>query len=852
MMSNSTATAAPAQAALPPALRFALRELRGGLKGFRIFIACLVLGVAVIATVGSLTRAIEDSLEDQGQTILGADFEVRLFQRRAGQALFDWVGDIGQLSVSSRLRTMGRNPASGDATLVEMRAVDAAFPLYGTMETTPALDHEALFGKVNGVWGAAIDPLVAERLNVKIGDTLRLGSIDVELRAMLDKVPDQAHIGFQLGPTVMVRGEVMEASGLVTQGSLITYYYRVRLDDPTRLVPALDDLKDSFAQETWRITDRRNAAPGFSRAIEQIGEFLVIVGLASLVVGGVGVGNAVKGYMDRKTKTIATLKILGADGRTIFWTYFSQVLIIAAISILIGLLIGAVTPLLAGKYLPNSVPIDITTGVYPEALVLAGIYGLLVTIAFTAWPLGKARDLPAVRLFRALVSPETRWPRSFYIALVLGSGFAVSLLAVVLANNRWLALGFLGGALAALILLRVSSWLIERGAARAPRPKGALLRMALANLYRPGSATGAVVISLGLGLTLFASMQLISGNLRATLDQNLPEEAPAFFFVDIQNWEIDRFVDMAAGIDGVSNIRYVPALRGTITKVNDVPSSEAQVAREFRWLLRGDRGLSYVDELGEGSELVEGQWWPDDYAGPPQVSLGRAEARGLGVDIGDTLTVSVLGREITAEIVSLREINWGTFGFNFVVLFDPHTLKAAPHTFYATLQADGAAEEAAHSTLTRAFPGVTAVRMKDVLSSVQDVVGSISTAVDATAAIAVIAGVLVLAGAIAAGFRQRVYESVILKVVGAVRGQILWAYTLEFIAIGLVTAIIALALASIAGWATTTFLWEQPFRFQVWPMIVVVAVSLVVTVGAGLASSWRALAYKPNAVLRDE
>lgn len=837
---------------MPAALRFALRELRGGLRGFRIFILCLVLGVAVIATVGSLTRAIEDSLEREGRNILGADLEVSLFQRQAGQGFFDWAAEQGVLSTSSRLRTMGRNPKSGEATLIELRAVDELYPLYGTLESAPALNNRQLFGVKDGVWGAGIDPLVSDRLGVNVGDRLRLGAIDVEIRATLTRVPDQARIGFQLGPAVMVDAGAMQAAGLVTQGSLVTYYYRLKLNTPEALVETRDALKEAFPQETWRITDRRNGAPGLNRAIEQIGELLIIVGLASLVVGGVGVGNAVKGYMDRKTRTIATLKILGADGQTIFWTYFAQVLIIALASILVGLVIGAVAPGLLGGVLPSSIPIAITTGVYGEALLLAAVYGILTTTAFTLWPLGKARDLPAVRLFRALIAPEKRWPRKAYIAVIAGAALGVAGLAVVLAGNQGLAAIFMGSATAALILLRAASWGIERLAAKAPRPKGALMRMALANLHRPGSATGAVVLSLGLGLTLFASMQLISGNLRSTLTDNFPEDAPAFFFVDIQKYELDQFIKTAESLEGVRDIRHVPALRGTIIMVGDTPANEAQVARDYRWLLRGDRGLSYAAELGKGSTLVEGNWWPEDYAGPPQISLGREEAIGLGVDIGDTLTLQVLGREIVAEIVSLRDIEWGSFGFNFVVMFDPYTLKAAPHSYYATLKAEGDAERAAHNALTRQFPGVTAVRMKDVLGEVTRIMDGITGAVDGTAAIAIIAGILVLAGAIAAGFRQRVYESVILKVVGAVRPQILWAYTLEFIAIGLVTALIALGLATLAGWSVATLLWEQDFIWQWQPMVLVLAASLVFTVGAGLASSWRALAYKPNAVLRDE
>ena len=836
----------------PIAVKLALRELRAGLNGFKVFMACLILGVTAIAAIGSLTRAIQEGLEREGQSILGGDIEINIYQRESTAESIQWFQEQGEMSSSARLRTMARVEGVPASTLVELRAVDSLYPLYGSFETSPSLDSEALFSAQDGMWGVAIDPLLADKMKVEVGDTLVFGRIKADVRAFIDREPDKANMGFQLGPTVMIGRDALAQTGLVTTGSLVNFYYKIRLPAGADVNSVREQMNETFPDENWRVRDRGTSAPGLRRFIEQMGMFLTLVGISALVVGGVGVGNAVRGYMDRKTRTIATLKILGADGNTVFATYFIQILLIGSIAIGIGLFVGAFLPGTLAQFLPDTLPVKPEGGVYPVALLLAAIYGLMITVAFAVWPLGKARDLPAVRLFRAIVAPEGRWPRLIYTAIIFGAATIVVLLAVGMSDNRGLAAGFMIGAGAALGLLRFTSWLIEKVAAAAPRPKNALVRMAVANLHRPGAATGAVVISLGLGLTLFAGLALIEGNLGKRLSEQVPSEAPAFFMLDIQPYQVDEFEATATGIDGVQDVVTIPNLRGRVTHLNEVPASDVEVNQEVRWVLRGDRGLSYMRELNKGSSLVEGDWWPADYAGDPEVSMGKEVADGLGLSVGDTITVNVLGRDITARIRSLREINWGTFGFNFVILFDPYTLAQAPHTFMATLKASGAAEQVAHSTITNKYPNITAVRMKEVLSSVNTMVAQIGTAVRATALVAIIAGILVLAGAIAAGFQQRVYESVILKVVGAVRSQILRAYLLEYALIGAVTATIALGLGTLTGWIVVELVMEMEFAFLPMPMIITVTTSLLVTVMFGLGSSFRALSVKPNAVLRTE
>lgn len=839
-------------ASMPVSLKLALRELRGGFSGFKIFMACLILGVTAIAAVGSLSRAIQEGMEREGQSILGGDIEISIFQKEAPEELVTWASDRGDLSVSARFRTMARVDGSFDSTLAELRAVDNLFPLYGDFTTKPAADTADLFEKRGDRWGTAIDPLLADKLNIKLGDTLVFGAAKAEVRGFIENEPDKANLGFQLGPSAIIDLAALNETGLVTTGSLINHIYRLRLPAGSDVKAFRETMKEAFPDSNWRVRDRSTSAPGLRNFITQMGMFLTLVGISALVVGGVGVGNAVRGYMDRKTRTIATLKILGASGSTVFATYFYQIMLIGLVAIIIGLSAGAALPGVLVQFLPDSLPVKPDGGVYPDVLAFSALYGLMITIAFTVWPLGKARDLPAVHLFRQVVTSKGKRPRIIYLATIAGAILTVALLAVGLSDNRMLAAGFLVGTVATLALLRLTSWLIERGAAKAPRSKNALVRLAITNLYRPGAATGAVVISLGLGLTLFAGLALIQGNMNKQLEDQVPSEAPAFFLLDIQPHQVDEFAETADAIEGVKDLVTIPNLRGRVTHLNGVLAQDVEIAQNVRWILRGDRGLTYQQDLGKGSTIVDGDWWPANYNGAPEVSLGKEAADGLGLEIGDTLTISVLGREITATIRSTREINWGSFGFNFVIMFDPNTLKAAPHTYMATLKAEGAAEQLAHRTLTNKFKNVTAVRMKEVLSSVNNMVAQIGTAVEATALVAIIAGVLVLAGAIAAGFRQRVYESVILKVVGAVRAQILRAYLLEYTLIGLVTATIALGLGSLVGWVVVDLVMELKFTFLPVPMLITVATSLFVTVFFGLASSYRALSIKPNTVLRSE
>ncbi len=856
-MSASAQSAIPSPAELRLAFRLALREMRGGLSGFYIFLACIALGTAAIAGVNSVSQSITGAITEEGQAILGADIRFELQNRPANEDELAFLNAQGTMTQTTGLRSMTRLPDGSDQTLVEAKAVDSRYPLYGELVVSPPLGFDALFGEKDGIFGAAVAPLLLDRLGVAVGDTVLLGNAQFEIRALIDSEPDALSDGFGFAPRLLMSQDGVDAAGLIQVGSLVEYAYKLRLPPNTgdaAIRRLRQTAENEFPSAGWSVRSRSNAAPALSANITRFSQFLTLVGLTALVVGGVGVANAVRAYLDSKRGVIATFKCLGASGSFVFAVYLFQILIISSIGIALGLVLGAATPVFAQTALSGILPVSTQTALYPGALVLAAVFGFLTALAFAVLPLGRAREVPATALFREQGFDAASLPRKRYLAAaaVLVALFAV--LAFVTSYDRFIAGIFLGSIAFAFIVLRLVSNLIELLARRAPRVSSTALRLAIGNIHRPGALTPSVVLSLGLGLALLVTLALIDGNLRREISGSLPERAPNFFFVDVQSTEVDDFVDLLQAEAPNGHIQRVPMLRGRILAFNGQDVQTLTVAPEAQWVLRGDRGVTYQDELPENAVLTEGAWWPADYAGEPLVSFSAEEAGELGLGIGDTVTVNVLGRNVTARIANLRDVEWESMSINFVMVFSTNTFAGAPHAWLATLSDPGASAEEEGNVLravTNTFPTVTSVRVKDAIDIVNRIVGQLATAVRAAAAVALIASVLVLSGALAAGNRARAHDAVVLKTLGATRRTLIRAFSYEYMILGLATAIFALFAGGVAAWFVVSRVMTLPSHFLPDVAMMTVIGALVLTVGIGLAGTWRVLGQKAAPILRN-
>ncbi len=838
--------------AINSAFRFAFRESRSALKNFKIFIASLFLGTAIIAGVGSVTANIFDSISQDGRILLGGDVEIGQIQKRLSKEERAYVSERGIISEIATLRSMAH--VENDSSLVDLKAVDNAYPLFGTLLLKHRYYSPEILSKKQGMWGILLSDALAARLKLEIGGIVKLGTEKYQVRGIIDKEPDANNQGFQLAPGATIALDSLFENTLAKPGSLARYYNRILLNQSVSTEIFRENIMKNFPDKGWRIRDSNNGGgAGLKRFISRMGQFMTLVGLTALLVGGVGVSNAVRSYLDGKRNTIATYKILGGTGRVILMTYLGQILLIASGAIMVGLITGAVLPMMLSELLKGNLPVELNLSIYPKPLILAAFYSFLVALIFTLWPLGKAVQVPAARLFRQTISIRRSVRQSLPYILVISVLVITLILTVIyMSEFRKVTAVTLAAAFVAYLILSGAATLVKKIAKNLPRPKNPIFRIALSNIYRPGNSTSSIVMSMGLGLILFTTIALIENNLLREIQGQVDGEAPSFFFIDIQKKQHDEFTSYLTGRDGVVSYRTVPNLRGRITHINSVESNKVEVTQDGRWILRGDKGITFSHILPADNILTAGEWWPEDYDGPSQVSISQQMAESMDIGIGDNISVNILGRDFTMPISSIRSFEWGNFGINYVMMVDPKTLKDAPFTYVAAVKTLPDDEPAIYRELYQKFPSISIVRMKEVLENALLLLRKISGAIDIMAAITIISGVLVLAGAIAAGHKARIYDAAVLKVVGATRKDILKAYVIEFVLLGILTGVIAIMLGSLAAYCVINFLMEMTWQLPFDIPLSTVSGSVLVTLMFGMVSIWLAMSARPSQVLRNQ
>jgi putative ABC transport system permease protein len=845
---------------LPPILRLALRDLRGGLTGLRIFLACIALGVATIVGVNSLARSLDDGLSRDGRAILGGDASFSLIHRELSDSERTFLGAHGALSTIGDMRAMARAD-DGTAALIEIKSVEASWPNIGQAEFAPAMSPHDAFAFRDGIYGAVVEEALLDRLNLKIGDRFALGDSRVEIRTTIVSEPDRLGSGLGLGPRALISEKALRATGLIQPGSLVRWTTRILMGasgappSQAAVKAFLAEAQQAFPEAGWEARDRANVSPSFSKNLDRFTEFLALIGLTSLIVGGVGVANAAQGFVERKRPTLATLKSIGATGGAVVLFALIEFTAVALIGIGLGLALGAALPFAVDALFGALIPFPLAPAIFPGELALGSVYGLLTALVFSIAPLGRAHDLPVSALFRDLVEARGKWPRRRYVAATVLAALALAVLAVFESAEQRIAIIVVVATIIGFIALRLVALGVMALARSMPRAGSVEWRMALANIHRPGAMTPSVVLSLGLGLAVLVTLTLIDSNLRGQLRQNLPGETPSFYFLDVRGGEIDSFRQFLAGKAPDAKIVEAPMMRGRFVKIGQTRAEDVKAKENVAWVLEGDRGVTYAETPPDGSVVTSGQWWPKDYSGPPLVSMEEEIADGLGLKIGDPVTVNVLGRNIVATVANLRKVNWRSFAINFVLVYSPNTFKGAPHTFLVTAAFAKDIGTAAEINLVKEtahdFPSIAALRVRDALQAVEALVAKLAVAIRSASGVALSTSVLVLAGALAANRRTRIYDSVVLKILGATRTRLLIAFLIEYALLGATTAAFGLAAGAGAAYVIVTRVMQLDFAFS-WPAALGAAfAALLLTVALGLLGAARILGQKPASFLRE-
>ena len=833
------------------AFRLARRELRGGARGLWVVLLCLALGVAVIAAVGTLRAAVDAGLAADSARILGGDLEIESGSNPFPDELRPWLeARGGKVSEITQMRSMLVAP-SGDRQLIELKAVDDAWPLIGAPKMAPEQTLPDALAMRDGLPGLLADSIVLDRLNLKAGDTVRLGSARFRVSGALVTEPDRVATPSLFGPRVLIATEHLAATALVSPGAIVRHAIRVTLRTPVATALITADLRAAFPDRGWRIRDPREAAPSVRRFLDQTSLFLTLAGLTSLLVGGIGVANGVRAWLDARARSIATLRCLGASSGLVFSVCLIQVMTLAGAGIVAGLAVGASLPVLGAQLLKGILPVPPVLGLYPGPLGLAALYGVLIALCFALWPLGRAARIPGAALFRDALMPEQTRPAPALIVANVLLGAALVGLTVAVASDRVFAAWFCSAAAGTMLLFRLGSLALTRAARAVPYLSNPWLRLGITNLHRPGTPAPMLLLSVGLGLSTLAAVALIQGNIRQEILSQLPAQAPSFFFVDIQNDQMAEFETLVNAQPGLREVHHVPSLRARIVAVNGVPAEQVKTTPETAWALRGDRGLTYSVAPPNGTRVIAGQWWAADYAGPPLVSFDAKIAQGWGIGLGAVIRVNVLGRDIDMTIASLRDIAWQSLALNFVMVASPGLLSSAPHTNIATVRIDGPGQGALLRAVTDALPNVTGVRVEDVLAALAVLLDQVAAALAATGALTLVTGAIVLVGAMAAGQRRRTREAVILRTLGATRAQVRSAWLVEFGILGLTAGGVAGIVGSAASYAVAHYILHAQWVFLPGTLILTLAGSLAMMLLFGYVGTAAALRAKPASMLRN-
>jgi putative ABC transport system permease protein len=824
----------------------ARRDLHAGFRGLRLLFICLFLGVSTLAAIGSLTASITDEIATRGRAILGGDIEVAMTQREASAQEKAALRQIGPMSETIRMRAMAKAvaPRSGvGAVLTELKGVDGLYPLYGTLTLRGGAYQPLQADRI------LIGEALAERLEIAAGDKLVYGTSTFTVADIIADEPDRVGEGFTLGPVAIVSMEGLRQTGLIQPGSLFETKYRLRTAANVDVKAVREELTERYPSAGWSIKDRDRAAPGANRFFERMGQFLSLIGLTALVIAGIGVGNGVASYLAIKRNSIATLKVLGATSADIERIYALQIGAVAAVAITCGLVVGALLPPAIVALLGDVLPVQPGFRLHPMPLVTSAAYGLLIALIFTLSPLARARTQPVAAIFRALVEQRRAFDRRSLTGIALAL-VALVAIALISAREPLFSAAVLAATTVVLGLLLALGWAIARLARSVPRPRNPLWRLAIVNLYRPGAQTSALVVALGLALTLFVTLAGVQTSLNAEIDRTVPKRAPNQFVLDIPSTAEEQFRAVVLDHAKDAQINVVPALRGTIVAYGGQRVADLETIPDGAWLLRGERGVTYSATLPEGSELTAGQWWPANYAGPPLISFDDEAARLLKLGVGDRLIVSVLGREIEVRIASLRKVNWDTMGFNYAMVFSPNALASAPHSLTATITMAPEHGNAVTRALLAAFPGVSVIAVAEVIDQIGGLLEQMSSAIVAAASIAIFAGIAVLIGSIAASRQARSYDSVILKTLGATRLQILGTQALEYVLLATILAAVSLALGTAAAWYVIVQVFDFGWAPDWGQVLGTLAGGALVTLAIGLAGSIPLMALRPSQALR--
>ncbi len=835
---------------MPFLLKLAWQDLRGSGQSLWVLCACLVLGVTLVAATGGLYRQVQDGLQADSRKLSGGDLQVNARSRLPDDAI-QWMQERGQVSLLIELDTM-LGTASGSYQLVEVQSVDQHYPLYGELTLEPAQPLENVTRNENGRFGIAVDPVLADRLGVQVGDVVSIGNLELDVRAVITAQPDRNLTANWRGSPVMISEDALDATGLVLPGSRVEYEYRVRTDwDP-------DDWQSAFFERhpdsTWEVSTFLDRSDQVGERLAQAGSALLIIGFSTLFVGGLGVYNSVQAYLQGKLGTIATLRSIGLRDRALSIVYLLQILILSGLSCLGGALLGFLLSFAGALFAATQIQVDTVLASALVPSVVAAVFGLLCAMTFAAPAIGRALSVDPAVLFRSLDGVQTGTPRAWWLATLIAAALVVLLVLLVLPDPIF-AFSFVATVLILLVLLEGIVRLIRNVALKmdgqAPTRRHFALHLALANLHRHGSALRMSLLTLGSALTLLVACTVLISALLETIAETIPEESPDLVMYDIAPYQ-QQAVTQILEAQGAARIDMAPLVQGRLSAVNGV-SPDADSSLEAQREARDEHKLTYRAGNIDGVTMVRGSWWPDGYAGErPLVVMEDREADQIGLEVGDLLTFEIEGRQLEAELVGIFKQKGIQTRFWFEAILSDGVLDPFIARYVAASYMPPERAISAQTEIASVAYNVVSVRTATIVATAKELLDQAVAGLVVISAIAFSVSLLVLTGVMASHRSRQVYYSTILHTIGARLSVIRQSLSMEYVLLALVTSVFALVLGVLVALPLLHFQLRLPLTFPLLPAVLAAFGVSTVCLYAGARYLMRRLHLSPATLLRGQ
>jgi putative ABC transport system permease protein len=842
-------------------LKFAVSDLRSRLSALKVFLACLILGVTLVAATASLYRVIEQSLLADTRALLGGDVELDTNDPLSDDVL-DWIGESGRLSLVREFDTIVSSADGEGFFRAEILIPDAAYPLYGQLQLTPDQPRPELTARTDGLWGAVIDPLLAERLGQTLGDEIQIGAATFRISGLIEAQPDRSLNANWRGLPIMISEQAVEDTELIRPGSRVDYEYRIQTD--RNLDTWLAEFEQTFPDTRWDITTFAERSQRISERLDQIATALILIAFTTLFIGGLGVANSIHAYLDEKLGTIATLQTLGLRRKPLVGIYLLQIGLLGSLAGLIGGGIGlglaAIAISVAGDAFalagPDSAGNWLSLWLVP--LLLSWLFAVLTAYVFALPALARALAASPAGLFRGQVQAASHEPRTWRIAsYVLLAGY----IGATLFGLPSPQLGFLF-LLAVIVLWGLLEGLIKglRRGAKALENGGFAdrnfaRRLALANLHRPDSPLRATLLSLGTALTLVVACTLMVTTLLRALETTIPAEAPALILYDVFPDQRETLESGLESLDSSSQTELLPLVRARLARINAQPVAEvlADDPRARREAMGDEYKLSYLSGNPEGLELVRGDWWssPAPEGEPAFMAMEDREANELGLTVGDRIEFTAQDQPIKVEIRAIYRQKGLQTRFWFEGILQNGALDPLIGRYVgAVYQSDAAAKES-QQWLARNIPNVITLRTADWLETAGSLLNKAAAGLAAVATVSLLASLLVLSSVVSVSRRRQLYEANLLHCLGARHQAIRLSMLLETGLLTVLATIFATALGSLIALPVASLALKLPAGDLWWLGALVAGLVSALALSGGLLPTLRAMKLNPAQLLRE-